>query len=344
MVLLSGVLLGEVIFLLVLSPGEDFWQHYQAADAIRRGIPLREAPTHEDRDWPAYVYPGYTAVLLLPLSFLPPRLAFTIWAGILYAATGLSTCLFATRVAALERETAALATMVSLVWPVTFIVVFLGQMTPLVLLLLVVTYVLGERGRFHAAGLALSLCLVKPQFVAPVVAGLMLRRKWQMVGGFVIGALILAGTSLATGPDTSPNAWSAYLHAWFLGNERCVSLWGFQFVSLPWRLLLAACGYCALAVWWFKKDTISPTDAALAFLANLLLCPYVLAYDLVLLAPIFALLMSRRDGFVWLALILSSWGALRYGFLGLVTLSMACFGLALIRLQRRNRWVPVLSP
>jgi len=333
MVLLLGVLLGEVIFLLVLSPGEDFWQHYQAAHAIRRGIPLREMPMYKDGDWP-YVYPGFTAVLLLPISFLPPRLAFTVWVGILYSATGLSTYLFATRVAGLDRQVAMLATIVSLVWPVTFIVVFLGQTTPLILMLLVVTYVLGERGRFYVAGLVLSLGLVKPHLVVPVVPGLMLRGKWRMVGSFVIGTLMLAGASLATGLNTSPNAWSGYILGWFLGGERSVSLTGYQLVSLPWRLLLAACGYCVLAVWWFKKDTILPIDAALAFLASLLLSPYVPAYDLVLLTPILALLISRRDAFFWLAMVLSSWGALRYGFLGLLTLSMGCFGYALLRLQR----------
>jgi hypothetical protein len=162
----------------------------------------------------------------------------------------------------------------------------------------------------------------------------MLRGKWRMVGGFVIGTLTLAGASLATGPDTSPNAWSYYILGWFLDNQRSVSLLGCQLVSLPWRLLLAACGYCALAVWWFKKDKIHPIDAALAFLASLLLAPYVPAYDLVLLTPILALLISRRDGFFWLAMVLSSWGALRYGFLGFLTLSLGCLGCALLRLQR----------
>lgn len=333
-VVLLGVLLGEVIFLLVLSPGEDFWQHYQAAYSIRRGIPLREMPMYKDGDWPPYVYPGFTALLLLPLSFLPPRLAFAVWVGILYSATALSTYLFATRVARLDRQVAMLATLVSLVWPVTFIAVFLGQTTPLIVGVFAVAYVLGQRERCWFAGLALSLALVKPHVVAPVVAGLMLRKKWRIVGGFVIGALILAGISVGSGSITSPDAWSDYILGMFLGGGRSVSLTGFQPVPLPWRLLLAACGYCVLAVWWFRKDTILPVDAAIGFLVSLLLSPYVPAYDLVLLTPMVALLIDRKDPFFWLAMVLSSWGALRHGFLGLLTVSMCCFGYALLRSQR----------
>jgi hypothetical protein len=333
MAALSGVLLGELVFLLVMSPGEDFWQHYRAAGAIRRGIPLREMPMVKEGDWPTYVYPAFTAVLLTPLSLLPPRLAFTVWVGILYSAIGLSTYLSATRVARLDHDMAVLAAMVSMVWPVTFVAVFIGQITALIPMVLVVTYVLSERKRCRAAGLVLSLALVKPHLVVPLVPGLMLRQKWRMLGGFAIGALILAGVSLATGPDTSPDAWSHYILGWFLGNKRSVSLMGYQLVSLPWRLLLSASAYCALAVWLFKKDTLRPVDAALAFLVSLLFAPYLLVYDLVLLTPIFALLIARRDGFFWLAMALSSWGTLRYGSLGLLTLSVVCLGYVLLRLQ-----------
>jgi hypothetical protein len=262
-------------------------------------------------------------------------LAFTAWVGILYSATGLSTYLFATRIARRDRQLATLATIVSLVWPVTFLAVFLGQTTPLILGILVVAYVLGERERCWSAGLALSLALVKPHLVVPVVAGLMLRRKWRIVVGFVIGALIFAGISLAMGSNTSLDAWSGYVLGWFLGSGRSVSLTGYQLAPLPWRLLLGACGYSALAAWWFRKDTILPVDAAIAFLVSLLMSPYVLAYDLVLLTPMLALLIDRGDPFFWLAMVLSSWAALRYGFLGLLTLSTGCFGCALLRLKHR---------
>jgi len=194
--------------------------------------------------------------------------------------------------------------------------------------------VLGQRKRSWFAGLALSLGLVKPHFMVPVVVGLMLRRQWRIVGGFVIGALVLAGISVWSGSTTSPDAWSGYILGMFLGGGRSVSLTGYQLVPLPWRLLLAACGYCVLAVWWFRKDTILPVDAAIGFLVSLLMCPYVPAYDLVLLTPILALLIDRKDPFFWLAMVLSSWGALRHGFLGLLTLSLCCFGYALLRLQR----------
>jgi hypothetical protein len=331
-VVLAGVLLGEVIFLLLLSPSEDLWQHCIAASAIRHGSALM--PACRDAGWPPYVYPGFTAVLFLPLSFLPRPLALTVWVGILYSSTALSTLLFATRVASLDRQQAVLATLVSLVWPVTFVAVFMGQATPVVTFLLVATYALGLRGRSRSAGFALSLALFKPHVVAPVVAALMLRRKWLVVGSFAVGAVVLAGISLGTGLDSCHGAWSSYTLGWFLGGANSVSLTGFEVVPLPWRLLLAACGYAALEGWLFRKDTILPVDAAIAFLASLLFPPYVPGYDLVLLTPIFALLANRRDPFFWLAVALSSSRALGYGSPVLLTLSMACFGIALLRLKR----------
>jgi hypothetical protein len=335
MVVLSGVLLGEAIFLLLLSPGEDFWQHYTAANAIRHSRALM--PICTDGGWPPYVYPGFTAVLFLPLSFFPPRMAFTAWVGILYSATAASTYLFATRVASLDRQLAMFATLGSLVWPVTFVAVFMGQATPLVTLILVATYALGQRGRFRPAGFALSLALFKPHVVAPVAAGLTLRRKWALVGSFLAGAMVLAGVSVGTGLNTCHGTWSSYILGWFLGGANSVSLPGFELVPLPGRLLLAACGYCALAVWLLRKAAIHPEDAAIAFVASLLFSPYVPGYDLVLLTPIFALLINRWDPFFWLAMVLSSSRALGYGPAGFLTLSMGCFGLALLRFRRAGR-------
>lgn len=332
-VILLGVFLGELIFLLALSPGEDFWQHYSAAQAIRSGMVMHEMPRATFGDW-IYPYPMFTAVLLLPLSFLPPWLAFTIWVGLLYSVAGMSTYLFASRIAELDRELACLVTITSLIWPVTFIAVFMGQITPLLLAALIAAYLLGQGQRSSFAGLVLSLGLTKPHIVAPVVAGLVLRSKWRWILGFVAGALILTGISLAVGQGTSLDAWQRYVLGWFLGSGRSISLIGrLEFLPDPWRVLLAIVGYCALGIWWFKKPVIRPIDVALGFLISMLLSPYVPAYDLVLLIPVLVLLMSQGDVFFWLGMILSSLGSFWYGLGGLMTLSMICLGVAVVRIQ-----------
>ena len=333
LVILLGILLGEIIFLLALSPGEDFWQHYSAAQAIRSGTTMHETPRATFGDW-IYPYPMFTAVLLLPLSFLPPWLAFTIWVGLLYSTAGVSTYLFATRVAGRDRQVASLVTIVSLIWPVTFIAVFMGQITPLVLAILAAAYLLGQGERSSFAGLVLSLGLIKPHVVAPIVAGLILRRKWHLVVSFAIGAFIVVSISLAVGQSTSLDAWRQYVFGRFLGGGRSISPIGrLQFLSEPWRMLLVAAGYCTLGIWWFKKHMIRPIDAALGFLVSIFLSPYVPAYDLVLLIPVLVFLIGQGGLFFWLAMILSSVGSFRYGLAGLMTLSMICLAVALLRFQ-----------
>jgi len=74
-----------------------------------------------------------------------------------------------------------------------------GQDSALMLAFLTVGFVLLERGRPFAAGLAWSLLLMKFHLCFGLVAALVAARMWWQVAGFATGGLALAGTSLALG-------------------------------------------------------------------------------------------------------------------------------------------------
>lgn len=333
---LAGVLLGEIIFFLVQSPVEDFWQHYIAGQALLAGIPVNQAlaPIFGRLGYP---YPMFTALLLLPLSLLPPQCAFTAWVGLLYSAVGASAYLFATRIVGLQPRAARTRTMLCLVWPVTSVTVFMGQITPLVLVFMLTAYLLGKRRNPCLAGAVLCLALIKPHVVAPVAGGLLLRKQWRLLGTFALGALVLAAVSLCLGQGTSLDAWRSYALGWILSGRSVMMPGQLKLLSIPWRLLLAACGYCGLSVWWFKKETVRLDDAALAFLVGVLLSPYLPVYDLVLLVPVLVYLVDKGSALFWLGMTLSSVAPLLRGFEWLMTFSMLCFVLDLLRLQRAGR-------
>lgn len=331
--ILAGVLLGEIIFLLLQSPGEDFWQHYIAGQALLAGVPVNEAlaPMFGTLGYP---YPMFTAVLLLPLSLLPPQWAFRAWVGLLYSAVGASAYLFARRVLRLQPRPASTRTIISLVWPVTFVTVFMGQITPLVLLFMLAAYLLGRRRKLCLAGALLCLALIKPHVVALVAGGLLLRKEWRLLGSFALGAVVLAAACLCWGQGTSLDAWRRYVLGWFLSGRSVMMPGQVQLLSVPWRMLLAACGYFGLSVWWFKKETVRLHDTALAFLVAVLLSPYLPGYDLVLLVPVVIYLVDKGSALFWLGMALSSVAPFLRGLEALVTFSMLCFVFDLLRLQR----------
>lgn len=333
-----GIFVGEVTFLLIYTAGEDFWQHYFTAQALIGGLP---AETIQDIWPPRYVYPYLTFLprALVPLSVLPPRLALTIWVALLYLAMGAAVYLLATTFPHFTRLRAAAAALWFAIWPVTFVAVFMGQVSPFILLILVVAYRLGKNGSDLASGLVLSLGLLKPHLMIGVVGALALRAKWRIVLGFTLGSLVILGISLSSGQMGSASNWFRYVTEWFLSNDRSVSIVG-RLHFLPWQLqlMVTLLGMGLLAFWWWRRSDLSSYDAALGFLASLSMVPYVLIYDLVLLAPLFLLLIESKDLLFWASILVAALASLRYGLGDLAAVSMVLLGLALWRNRDRLRW------
>lgn len=329
-----GVLLGEIVFLSLSPAGEDFWAHYLTAQHLVGRISQRDL---QDM-WPyphGYDQLAFEALLVVPLSFLSPLPALLLWTGVSYLAIAAATYLW---VKDLERKQplgVAATTLLFLIWPVTFVHIFRGQITSLFLLALVASYLLGLRKREELSGLVLSLGLIKPHLVAGVVAGVVLKSKWRVLSGFLIGSLLLFIASLrVTLPEIETN-FQNYLTRWFLGNPLSISLVGrFHFLSWPLQATASALGLLVLAMWWWRKHAPTLYDAAFGFLISFLLIPHLRVYDLVALIPIFTLLLPHRDPLVWTSLLLLSIGgvgSLRFALLDLVTLSLILLVISLWR-------------
>lgn len=329
-----GVLLGEIVFLSLFPAGEDFWAHYLTAQLLVGRTSQRELLDL----WPyphGYDQLPFEALLVLPLSFLSPFPALLLWTGVSYLAIAGATYLW---IKNLDREQPlglAGITLLFLIWPVTLVHMFRGQITSLFLLTLVASYLLAIRKREWLSGLVLSLGLIKPHLLAGVVAGVVLKGKWRVLLGFLIGCLLLFTVSLLVTPPDIETNFQDYLTQWFLGNPLSISLVGrFHFSPWPVQATASALGLLILAIWWWRKHSPTLYDAAFGFLASLLLIPHLRVYDLVTLTPIFALLLPHRNPLLWTSLLLLSiggLGSLRFALLDLVTLSLIVLAISLWR-------------
>jgi hypothetical protein len=170
-----------------------------------------------------FVYPGYVALLLVPLALLPFSWAATIWLLLAQGATGLGAWL-AWRAAEREdgrRGTSALpAFLVALCFPASLLNLAFGQFAALVFAALAGAWYLLARGRRPGAarggadtlaGALLALAFVKPS-VALLPAGALLlwclgrgRRRAVAPAAVVLG--LLAGTSLVLLPGWPVAFW-----------------------------------------------------------------------------------------------------------------------------------------
>ena len=188
------------------------------------------------------------------------------------------------------------------------------------------------------AGFLLALLTYKPQFGMLIPIALIASRNWRALVSAISFSLVLAGAAaLAFGVG----AWSSFLSILTNRNAnlspdagyhlQLTSLYGIlQWTGVDPRIAWAAHGtlvvFLAAAIWvvW-SKPIAYPVRASLLCVASFLATPYVLYYDLCLLAIAFAFLVS--DG-------------LRRGFLaGERTVMFVCW----IALNYSTRIAPVIS-
>jgi len=144
-----------------------------------------------------FLYPPFAALLFVPLSLLPYRLAFF---GLLLFNVGL---LFAIA-RLLSPWLPAFAGHSSLLLPSLYgclfavpVALMQGQISFVLLLAYSGTYVLGRQKLNFAAGLLLSVALIKFQIALPVILLFVLWRQWRVVSGFLVGAVGVIAVSLA---------------------------------------------------------------------------------------------------------------------------------------------------
>jgi hypothetical protein len=151
----------------------------------------------------AYPLPAFVAWVFAPLSALPFAAAYFLY-GMMTAAllAGLLWAIHRQLAGVPRRERWLFTACAALALPSLTSVVS-GQVDLLALLGLLAGYALLRGGRHAAAGVALSLVLIKPPLLVGVVLFLLVKRDWRALGALsAAGVPLLVVPALITGPET----------------------------------------------------------------------------------------------------------------------------------------------
>jgi hypothetical protein len=154
--------------------------------------------------------PPFTALLFAPLSFFSFWWAYSLFLAINVGLLMASAAVMAKYLPCLSTHWRAGPTALWLAFFPAGVAVMMGQISALLLLIYCLCFAAWRRGDAFAAGLILSLALMKFQVAAPVAVLFMLWRQWRFVVGFLSGALVLTGISTAV---LGPRNMIPYLHS-----------------------------------------------------------------------------------------------------------------------------------
>jgi hypothetical protein len=258
-----------------------------------------------------FLYPPAYALPFAPLALLPPWTARISW---------LLACLcagfFAVR---LSTRWSGLSLPVSLVallaFPPFAYSLAVGQISPITLLIFTgvaaLEWVGGRDGR---AGLLAGLALYKPQQLIPLAVSWLAARRWRNLVGMATTGLLIAALSFLLDPR-SPAAYLRMTRSFLgLANQSTVSGANISlFAWSPWLGVFVLAGVLAVLILvQFKGDR--RLGQALLWLAPVLVAPYLVIYDMLLLALPLSLLVPllRKDrllqagvSLLWLACLLA---------------------------------------
>ncbi len=162
-------------------------------------------------------------------------------------------------------------------------------------------------GHRFLAGLALGLCLAKPQLVLPLIGALTLARMWPVIAGWTAAAAAAVAVASLRGPELLLQ-WLGFLalRAAHIGTE--VGMVGLVLpLGLPRpvtvALLVAVVVGATIVVIGLARTRRTAAASAMAILVSggLLAAPHALSYDLVLLSAAGAVWTGTR-WFDWLIL------------------------------------------
>jgi cytochrome P450 len=192
---------------LALAGAADFRMLYAAGTMIRTGQSARlydfnyEQQVQEKVVSPSpttlpYMYPLYAALPAAPLSLLPYRAAYLAMLALNLALLLAASFVLRPYLPALTRLWPPLPAIVFLGFLPVGIALLQGQVSLLLLLLFCGAFAAIKRQHSFIAGLLLSISLIKPHVVLPVILLFAIWRNWRLISGFVAGALGLGILSL----------------------------------------------------------------------------------------------------------------------------------------------------
>ncbi len=254
-----GAIIGEIVFSIIYSPAEDYWQHYQAASALLTQRPIQ-----------AYNYPAATAILFVPFALLPSRVSFVAWLLTTYVTFAIALSLMG-----LTRRDV----LIWLAWPHIFASGFVGQLDCLVFLALALSLSLRNKMPL-CAGLVAGLGLVKFHLLLPLIAIVWQRHQWRWLGGFGI-AIVIFGTLSILLPQSYPGRLT-YVLDYYVRHPGSVGIPS-RLSGLPVEAWLGLVVLLGLAWLW-----ILAADRDAAWILLPAVYPYFPGFDLSVIIPVLA--------------------------------------------------------
>lgn len=256
-------------------------------------------------DFLPYYYPPWLGLAFTPLLVLGYPLAKLTWLVLGAEFLLLSGMLLKDTVRGISP---GLAIAVIGVFGFSIKAVAMGQVAPLVLLLVAASWWLLERRRDLAAGCVLALLTVKPQLtvllLAAVLAWCVRQQRWPVIRGFLATLAALCVTSTAAWPQWLPSMLAATTvtpmpthyypglgTTWFVvlravGSGGTLLLLAYAAVAIPLMLALVRTAV--------RRDARLEDVFGLALIAPFFLAPYARPYDFpVLLVPALTLMGTR---------------------------------------------------
>jgi hypothetical protein len=293
----------------------DFFQFWAAGRALLQGddpydtLAWRQIYEHEGHwrwqtDQPVFLYPLWTAFPFVPLALLPVSAAFLVWTLINETLLFVSVVLLARALSWTNHKSWLLLTLATAIAfePVSLTILF-GHLGLVLLGLTAGSLYLASRGQYAVAGVLLALTTMKPQLFLLVygvlLAIMIFQRRWPFVVAFTITATALFASSWLLVPHWI-EAWQAYVGgSTTLRLSISPTLWGAShsvavatyredlwpvlgIASLAALLGILTCALLARRRIVARSGSL-PAGLSLSILASLLIAPYVLSYDFVLL-------------------------------------------------------------
>lgn len=199
-----------------LSQGHsDFVAFYSAGQIVRQGmgrqlykrnvqtrLQSKLAPTLvSSLDGPMpYIHPPFEAAVFAPFAVLPYPVAYAVWAVVSILALLAAIVMLHPSLPQLRRWSGALPFLCAFAFFPAFWCLLHGQDSTFLLLFFVGAYVAMKRRQDLVAGICFGLALIKFQYVLPIMAILLLRRKWNILIGIgVTGAALTAASAAIVG-------------------------------------------------------------------------------------------------------------------------------------------------
>ena len=250
----------------------------------------------------AFLYPPVDAWLALPLAALPCMTAYWIWASLSLGMLIAAALLAAPR----AWELKVLFALSAVAFLPTYAAFAAGQLSPLVLLALVLALRSMSAGRETVAGILLSVLLVKPQLALLVPITLVLAGHHRAFLAWAVTTTVLLVASLLSLGQHGVEQWVAnqIVLYWASGYE--------QRWSLPVVLGSSAAGYAvelgalvlALVVARRTRNLGPSAAVAIGVAASMLLAYHLTPPDfVVLLMPLWLIARTQRPEAMALAIV-----------------------------------------